>query len=59
MLTLTTLKFEQHNYKLQVVKGKFRGLERKFYLMDSFTLLTNKVRFEQKFRCSETCWANL
>ena len=57
MLTLTTLKFEQHiSYTVQ---GKFRGLERKFYLMDSFTLLTNKVRFEQKFRCSETCWANL
>ena len=44
MLTLTTLKFEQHiSY---IVKSKFRGLERKFYLMDSFTLLTNKVRFE-------------
>ena len=44
MLTLTTLKFEQHiSYTVQ---GKFRGLERTFYLMDSFTLLTNKVRFE-------------
>ena len=44
MLTLTTLEFEQHiGYTVQ---GKFRGLERTFYLMDSFTLLTNKVRFE-------------